>query len=135
MYDDDFLDRLLDSSGDDLDRLIQYDRERKRHRRPHDDIPVDMSDVERILNGSLDPPDGAPSESTVVSLPERSDGGFGLVYERLADEAPPPMGLRVGRVLLSVLKALAVAFGVGVGLCGAVRFSQLLLSLFPTHTG
>lgn len=91
MYDDDFLDRLLNSSGDDLDRLIQHDRDMRKQRHHYEGIEVDMSDIERILNSNVTTP--SLHENSIVSVSYNytpteslSEDYFSTIYAQLTED-------------------------------------------------
>lgn len=87
MYDDDFLDRLLNSSGDDLDRLIQHDRDLRKQRHHHEGIEVDMSDIERLLNSSS-PQKVVSVDSNYPTTEPPSEDYFNAIYAQLTEDYP-----------------------------------------------
>ena len=151
MNDDDFLDRLLNSSGDDLDRLIQNDKSKRLHKRSHDDIEVDMSDIEKILNSKSPLEDDIQkikSSSKVVEVstvsenfPDKSEECFKRIYEQLTTEdycidrisALQKSSQREQRIKITtlVIKIILVAIGISICLGGAIFVSQILMKLFP----
>lgn len=151
MNDDDFLDRLLNSSGDDLDRLIQNDKAKSKHKYKHlhHDFEVDMSDIEKILN-SKSPLESVPLESTIKQIPiskniddvpDYSEECFKRVYDQLTTETycidrisalqKTTQNRRRIKVTTIVIKTILVAIGICLCLGGAIWFSQLLLRWFP----
>lgn len=149
MNDDDFLDRLLNSSGDDLDRLIQNDKARNKHKRLHHDIEVDMSDIEKILNSksSLDSvslentTNQIPISEDINNIPDYSEECFKRVYEQLTTETycidrisalqKTTQNKRRIKFTTTALKILLAIMGICICLGVAIWFSQLLLKWFP----
>lgn len=148
MNNDDFLDRLLNSSGDDLDRLIQNDKARKKRKRANRDIEVDMSDIEKILNSNTtnDIQESETSQVVVSSsetenFPDRSEECFKHIYDQLTNEtytidriSAMQKNLQYKKrmeVTSIVVKIILVSIGICVCLGVAIWFSQVLLRLFP----
>ena len=148
MNDDDFLDRLLNSSGDDLDRLIQNDKAKKKRKRYNKNIEVDMSDIEQILNNNVNSNIHKCNTSQVVvssnmedNFPDKSEECFKHIYEQLTNETytidrisaiQKNMQYKKSMQVTSmVVKIILVSIGVCICLGIAIWISQILLKLFP----
>ncbi|MCC8069462.1 MAG: hypothetical protein LIO71_06910 [Ruminococcus sp.] len=155
MNDDDFLDRLLNSSGDDLDRLINYDKAKKKRKRANKDIEVDMSDIEKILNSNsnitttIDDIYGCKgqvsqivvSSSSAENFPDKSEECFKHIYDQLTNETytidrisaiqKSSQYKKRMEVTSVVIKVILVSIGICICLGIAIWLSQILLRLFP----
>lgn len=148
MNDDDFLDRLLNSSGDDLDRLIQNDKAKKKRKRYNKNIEVDMSDIEQILNNNVSSDIHKCDTSQVVvssnmknNFPDKSEECFKHIYEQLINETytidrisaiQKNMQYKKSmQVTSTVVKIILVSLGVCICLGIAIWILQILLELFP----
>lgn len=148
MNDDDFLDRLLNSSGDDLDRLIQNDKAKKKRKRYNKNIDVDMSDIEQILNNNVnsdihkhDTFEVIVSSNMKDNFPDKSEECFKYVYEQLTNETytidrisaiQKNMQYKKSmRITSMVVKIILVSLGMCICIGMAIWISQILLKLFP----
>lgn len=148
MNDDDFLDRLLNSSGDDLDRLIQNDKAKKKRKRYNKNIDVDMSDIEQILNNNVnsdiykhDTFEVIVSSNMKDNFPDKSEECFKYVYEQLTNETytidrisaiQQNMQYKKSmRITSMVVKIILVSLGMCICIGLAIWISQMLLKLFP----
>lgn len=148
MNDDDFLDRLLNSSGDDLDRLIQNDKAKKKRKRYNKNIDVDMSDIEQILNNNVnsdiykhDTFEVIVSSNMKDNFPDKSEECFKYVYEQLTNETytidrisaiQKNMQYKKSmRITSMVVKIILVSLGMCICIGLAIWISQILLKLFP----
>ncbi|MBS6444244.1 MAG: hypothetical protein KH373_00365 [Ruminococcus sp.] len=148
MNDDDFLDRLLNSSGDDLDRLIQNDKAKKKRKRYNKNIDVDMSDIEQILNNNVnsdiykhDTFEVIVSSNMKDNFPDKSEECFKYVYEQLTNETytidrisaiQKNMQYKKSmRITSMVVKIILVSLGMCICIGLAIWISQMLLKLFP----
>lgn len=148
MNDDDFLDRLLNSSGDDLDRLIQNDKAKKKRKRYNKNIDVDMSDIEQILNNNVnsdiykhDTFEVIVSSNMKDNFPDKSEECFKYVYEQLTNETytidrisaiQQNMQYKKSmRITSMVVKIILVSLGMCICIGLAIWISQILLKLFP----
>jgi hypothetical protein len=147
MYDDDFIDRLLNSSGDDLDRLIENHQANNKSSHNQKDFAVDMSDIEKILNDSLEspPPEKVFKVVEVNSTDEDStyylDDYFKNIYEQLSHETYCMDKLSAlqkrsqrenhARILTWLINGSLAILGIGLCLGCAIWVSQILLKFFP----
>jgi len=149
MNNDDFLDKLLNASGDDLDRLIKSNTNRKKRKRYNKDIEVDMSDIEKILNSNIPLNDTSKENISKVvvissnqpSFPDHSEECFKQIYDQLTTESycidrisaiqKNAQYRKRAEITSIVIKIILTGIGICICLGVAIWISQILIELFP----